>query len=326
MGEAILFFGQGTHSGMLLSNNPRGLDMIRISNVRPFVMPWIFGFLGANKITFFLSDLGPEQNFPHPYLAGYKWSIQPTRFLELGASIVVEGGGEGSPPASFGDRVLDLFPIGRVLAIRNILISNKQGGVDGRLRIASAGGLELYAEAIFNDSRSAFASPRGLFIDEGGYVFGIHFPRLVEMGRGDLRVEYRRTGPDYYTHGQFITGWTLEQLALGDNLGPDAKGAYVTSRWEIGRRNRLSLHAAIELRRNDRYTAIEPARHLVKIQDNPDESRLRFVASWYRLVPQRRLEFEARAGFERTQNWSFAEGSTRNNLLVEILMKFMIPD
>ncbi|HEX5033287.1 MAG TPA: capsule assembly Wzi family protein, partial [bacterium] len=47
VGRDNLFYGQGKDAGLLLSANPRGLDMIKISNDEPFFFPWVFKYMGA---------------------------------------------------------------------------------------------------------------------------------------------------------------------------------------------------------------------------------------------------------------------------------------
>ncbi|HKY62453.1 MAG TPA: capsule assembly Wzi family protein, partial [bacterium] len=147
VGRDNLFYGQGKDAGLLLSANPRGLDMIKISNDEPFFFPWVFKYMGAQKLSFFYSDLGPEQFFPNSYLVGYKWSMEVNSFFEFGLYLATMSGGEGSPDASFGDRVLDIFPFGQVTGSDQVQIGNKFAGFDLRFRIPPARGMELYLEA-----------------------------------------------------------------------------------------------------------------------------------------------------------------------------------
>jgi len=318
IGRDYLFYGQGNHAGLLLSDNPRGLDMAKISNDSPFFFPWVFRYMGANKMSFFYADLGPEQNFPNAYLAGYKWSLQPLSWFELGASIMVQSGGDGSPPASFGERVGDLFPVGPGSSLQ---ISNRFGGFDGRFRIPPLRGTEIYFEAILDD--------KGKFNyrtwwQDAGYIFGLYVPRLTHTGSLDLRLEYHHTGIRYYRHAQFTSGWTENQFILGDNLGPDAYGFYGDINWDVDGQNRLGFHGAFEHRSSDFWAingTVSPdgefsfVGDFFKTQDNPDETRIRMVADWLYRFPDDVFYLTVEAGYEHVDNFQFTAGNDRNNFL-----------
>lgn len=321
IGRDNLFWGQGKDAGIQLSNNPRGLDMAKISNDSPFFFPWVFRYIGANKMTFFFANLGPEQNFPYAYLAGYKWSLEPLRFIEVGASVTVQSGGDGSPPASFGDRVADMFPF---IEGSSNQISNIFAGLDFRFRIPPARGLELYAEAYFDDQNSEFDLQ---FIDDAAYIVGIYLPRVDQAGQIDLRLELQYTGIRFYRHGQFTSGYTLNQFILGNNLGPDAYGGYATVGWELNRNHTFYFNAAFENRSADIYQAVlgpnstpESADIIAfdKIVDNPDERRYRLTSTWVHRIETMPVQLTVGLGYERVQNFAFTAGNDRNNFLGEV--------
>lgn len=320
IGRDNFFYGQAANAGLLLSNNPRGLDFAKISNDSPFIFPWVFKYLGAHKISFFYADLGPQQRFPHSYLAGYKWSLQPLSFFELGASLVTLSGGEGSPPNSFGNRVEDLFPV--VNRAFNEA-SNRMGGVDGRFRIPPLRGAEIYFEAIWDDTPGL--NYRDLWQDVG-YQFGLYLPRLTNSGNVDFRFDYQRTGVRFYRHGQFTSGWTLNRFIMGNDLGPNAFGLYATARWDINPQNLLSFQAAFENRSSDIWAidtvVINGKTNLVgdffKVVDNPDERRYRLVSEWQHRLLNDAMLLRLRAGYERATAFNFVAGNDRNNFLGEV--------
>ncbi len=318
VGRDNLFWGQGLNSGLLLSNNPRGLDMIKLSNDEPGFLPWVFKYMGANKVSFFFADLGPEQNFPNAYLVGYKWSLQPLSFFEIGASIVTQSGGDGSPEASFGERVIDTFPIVQIFSGPQVQVGNKLGGIDFRFRVPPARGLELFFEMVLDDTQSPFTNPKGFFDQDAGYVAGFYLPRVMNTGEVDLRFEFHRTGNRYYRHAQFTSGWTLNRYVMGDLLGPDSNGYYLTTSWDVDRNNLLTFHGAFELRRDDIYMLDDiPGERFdfIKIQENPDEHRYRGIVSWLFRVPDLPLQLQTNLGYEHVQNFNFVAGQSRNNFL-----------
>ena len=320
-GRDQLVWGQGLRSGLLLSDNPRGLDMAKLSNDEPFFFPWVFKYLGAQKLSFFYADLGPEQFFPHSYLTGFKWSLQPVSFFELGFSNAVISGGEGAPPGSFGERVTDVFPFVQLFTGSQKQIDNKMGGVDFRFRIPPARGVELYLEMIFDDTPGS--SLKKFFVDDVGYLGGIYVPRLSHTGSVDLRLEYHRTGIRYYRHHQFQSGWSLNRFILGDDLGPDAQGVYATVNWDLNRENLLTLDLAFEDRSNDIYISVsDPGLHFIKAKDNPDEFRVRAVGQWLYRLSDFPLNVTAQLGYERVHNFNFVQDADRNNFLGRVNLQF----
>ena len=322
VGRDNILWGQGPQTGILLSNNPRGLDMIKISNDSPGILPWIFKYLGANKLSFFYSDLGPNQNFPHAYLIGLKWSLQPLSFMELGFSQILQSGGEGSPPSSFGKRVGEFFAISDTDDKNNNQnVANKMGGFDIRFRIPPARGLELYGEAIYDDfgDFSSFTDSQFLFKD-GSYLLGIYVPRLINSGKLDFRLEYHHTGVRFYRHGTFTSGLTLNQFILGDNLGSVAHGLYISSNWDVNRQNLLTFNAAFESRSGDVW-GVAPPFTFVVVQDNPSENRYRGSVQWLHRFKAWPMFFRAQMGYERVQNFGFIAGNGRNNFLGEFALQ-----
>lgn len=323
VGRDQIFYGQGYNAGLLLSNNPRGLDMIKISNDSPGILPGFLRYLGAHKLSFFYADLGPEQFFPHSYLIAFKWNLQPLSFLELGVSNLVVSGGEGSPQGSFGDRVLELFPFGALFGEDIPEIGNKMPALDIRFRIPPARYLELYAEAAFDDINGI---AKVQYVDDAAYIAGFYLPRLLDSGAADLRMEYHRTGIRFYRHGQFLTGNTENQFILGDILGPNAQGVYMVMNWDINADNLLTFNGAFEDRSNDIYRPegneiTGESLHYVKIQDLPNEKRYRGIVGWQSRISEIPMLLTTRLGIERVQNFKFIAGNDRTNFLGEILFQ-----
>ncbi len=321
VGRDHLIWGQGEHGGLLLSNNARGLDMIKISNDSPIFLPWVFKYLGPSKFSFFYSDLGPEQTFPHSYLTGFKLSFEPVSFFEVGTSILGESGGEGAPDGSFFDRFRNVFPVVQFVTGSQKEIDNKMGGFDFRFRIPPLRGTEIYSEVIFDDTPGD--DLKKFFWQDAGYLFGFYIPRLASDGRVDLRLEYKKTGVRYYRHHQFQTGWVLNDFVLGDHLGPDSLGFSVKSNWDVGQGDLLTAQAVFESRSADLYTSYrDPGLHLAKIFDGPDERRYRFSLGGGHRLANFPLRFGWGAGYEHVENFNFVSGKSLNNFLGEISFQF----
>ncbi len=323
IGRDNLFWGQGQDAGILLSNNPRGLDMAKISNDEPFFFPWVFRYMGANKFSFFYADLGPEQYFKNSYLVGYKWSLQPISFLELGVSLMTMAGGQGSPPASFGERVKDVFPIiGGSGRGDGQEISNHIATIDWRLRVPPVRNFEFYGEFGWDDDWDPFTRTKQLFVEDGAWVVGLYFPRLTNSGNLDFRGEYQRTGKRFYEHGQFLGGWTLNQFILGNNLGPNAQGVYGTLNWDVSPNHLFKFLFAYEDRSADQYTVPSDVFEFVKTVNNPNEYRYRGVVQYLHRVEGFPLKLTVNFGYEHVNNFEFIGGNNRNNFLGDFALEF----
>ena len=233
IGRDNLAWGQGRDPGLFISNNARGMDMIKISLGRPLTLPWLFRLLGPTKFSLFVAHLGSQRFLPNSYMVGYKVSVRPHRQLELGFTVTAEAGGRGARSASVIERVLDplIFVDLLFLTSRDFEFSDKMVGGDVRLRIPSARGLELFVETVFDDIRQR--NLKGMFTQDAGYVFGAYLPRLVDSGRLDLTLEYHFAGIRLYRHARFRSGHTLDGVLIGDELESAGRAGYIELKWDV---------------------------------------------------------------------------------------------
>lgn len=325
VGRDNLSWGQGRNAGLLVSHNARGLDMVKIANARPFRLPWLFRHLGPTKLSLFLADLGPNQVFPGSLLLGYKMSFLPFRSVEIGASLVNEFGGEGSPPSSFWEKVADAMPFLEdfVGATR---FSNKIAGLDMRIRIPRARGLEIFAEAMIDDWD--LDRLKSMLWQDAAYIFGVTVPRLTNAATVGFSAELHHTGIRFYRHPQFISGVAMDGFIIGDNLGPDGNAAYAWIDWDVDDRNLLSFGGAYERRSTDRYSALTASgvagpEGFFNIEQFPREKRYRATVSWRGngQIQGRRMSVRAGVGYERVRGFDFVAGSGRDNFLGEMALQ-----
>ena len=319
-GREYALWGQSETGGLLGSISGPPLDLVRISNERLLTLPWLLRNLGPTKLSAFYSDLGGAQNYPHPYLVGYKISIAPSERVELGFVTYTKSGGHGSPRASFGARVLDAFPFVNASFFAGIIglrgayqFSDRYAGTDGRLRFPSLRSSELFWEILLND----FDVRRlgSVLWEDAGHVVGFTMPRLTDDGRLSGSLEYHHTGIRYYEHHQFTSGQTLRGTLLGDPLGPDASGGYANLRWVPSPRDRVTLTGALERRSHDEYELLPlppPQFRFSKTLDRPKEWRTRAVATWRRFGAGG-FGTLAELGYEHVRNYDFAAGVERDN-------------
>ena len=246
-GRDYAVFGQSPTGGLLLSDNAPALDMIRVSNDRPWVVPLVSRLLGPVRGSLFVADLGTDhQLHPHSKLIGYHAAALPSPHLEIGFEVIDAMGGNGGQPATFGDRVLDAIPV--VDALRtgsDFQFSNKIAGVDLHWRMPAWRGFEFYAEGDADDVDGRNLSRS--FLADAGYIFGTSFTCLAECGALGVRAEYHQTGIRYYTHLDYPIA--SNGLLLGDPLGP-------RTRWLSDSRSRCrerrDIHSRCGVRGSER--------------------------------------------------------------------------
>ena len=323
LGRDNLAWGQGRDPGLLISNNARGMDMIKISNGRPLTLPWLFRLLGPTKFSLFVAHLGSQRFLPNSYMVGYKVSIRPHRQLELGFTATAEAGGTGAPQASLVERIADplLFVDLVFLTSSDFQFSDKRVGFDVRFRIPQARGLELFGESVFDDIRQA--NLKGMFTQDAGYVVGAHLPRVVPSGIVDLTLEYHFAGIRLYRHAQFRSGHTLDGVLIGDELESAGRAGYMELNWDVSARDLITVEAAYEARSADDYRVIEDrARSIplqsIKVRSNPQERRYRGVISWSHWFEGRPFLLKTSIGYERANTFAFQLGRNRHNLIGEL--------
>jgi len=329
VGRSYLAFSQSYPSGLLLSGNAPPLDMIRISTERPAPLPWLFRLLGPMYGTLFVADLGTSyQAHPHAKLAGYHVSMLPHPNLELGAEVIDETGGEGAPPGTFGDRVIDLFPVFDLPLFEmlyrgygNLRFSNKLVGMDARIRVPSAAGMEIYAEAAIDDAD--IRRLRSTLLEDGGIIGGVAWSCLIECGRLVARFEYHQTGIRYYTHTDFSSGVQQQGNLLGDPLGPRGLAGYATLDAEAGRFGRVKASVGHEVRSGNLYRSAASDStlsdfHFEQIVHRPGEQRTRLGAEWRTGRVDSRWSATIGFGVERVTNADFVGGRHRLNSMARV--------
>jgi hypothetical protein len=323
-GRDYVYFGQGSISSMQNSLNPRALDMLRIASDRPFRVPLASRFLGLFAGTFYIADLGARQNFPYAQLVGYKLSARPRKNFELGVTVTDQMGGRGAPGGTFLQRAEDIVPLlDATIFHRNLKFSNKFAGIDARLTIPRAKGLQLHMDGALDDFD--LRRLKSTLTQDDGFVWGASLDCLVDCGRVRLLAEYHTTGVRYYTHGIYTSGYTLDQQIIGNQLGPLGQAGYLSM--EINRTTaRFALTAAHEIRSGDTWGATATSLNdadfrLIILAHHPSERRWRLMGSAVKGHPTDALTARIALGVERVDRFHFVEGANRNNVLLEVGME-----
>lgn len=317
VGRDSLVWGQGENGGFILSNNARPLDAIQLGTQSPVFLPSFLKYLGPNSFKIFFANLGTEREFPHAILTGYKWSLKPVDFLELGLNHVVMMGGDGATGPS------PLASIGEFSGFLSALCGNKCGNattdrifsVESRLTVAALNNTVFYGEVGFDDTKNNLSV---LFKTEASYYAGIYFPHLNETGTTDLRLEFKHTSPLLYRHVPYISGVTLNRRILGDELGPNGNEVSAKLRVDVSENSLLTTRVSYETRDSDHYL---DTGDINKDQTGIAEKRMRFEAGVTRRL-RRQLSLGVKADYERVLDIGFTEGSNKNNWLGSLSLTY----
>lgn len=222
VGRESLWWGPGRHGSLILSNNAKPLDMVRVTNPTPLLLPWFFKYLGPFQFDVLWSRLEAERVISEPYLAGMRINFKPRPWLELGASRTVMFGGEGRPKVRLSDFLT-------ILGGKNLEggedTSNQLASLDARIKFPFLAGTELYGELGGEDEA-------GGFISHKSWIVGVYLPKIEPTGRAAIRFEYAdlthesKIAPIWYRHGIYRSGYTYKGKVLGHHIGGAARSYF----------------------------------------------------------------------------------------------------
>jgi hypothetical protein len=233
-GRESQWWGPGFHGSMLFSNNARPFDLIKVSAAEPFILPWIFKYLGPLKPTFLLGQLEEQRDFPRTKLSGMRVNFTPTPFLELGFGRAVQFGGEGRPSMEVDDYLRALFGPGSDDP-NSPVNTNSLFSVDASLRLSNVSrylplfrDLEIYGELGWDDTCC-----EDIYVPlRPGGLIGIYSPNLFGSAGTELRLEFAATSRIQFTHGIYTTGYSYKGRPIAHFIGTRAEDFYVrVGRW-----------------------------------------------------------------------------------------------
>jgi hypothetical protein len=233
VGRDSLWWGPGRHGSMILTDNAKPFDLVKLSNPEPVVLPWIFKYVGLLKFTAFWTELERHRAVPNTEFMGLRLNIKPAPFLELGASRSYQLGGRGSgvkgiSDLSFRDWIRILFEgnasgeldVNQISGLDGMLYLNN---LDRWLRVVKS--IEIWGEYYGEDEA-------GSWIADIGYVAGIKFGDLFLAGRTDLILEYADNvdtgeGLVWYNNAIYQSGYRYKDEVMGHNMDTEARDYYV---------------------------------------------------------------------------------------------------
>jgi hypothetical protein len=235
-GRDAMWWGQGYNGTLILTDNAAPLDMLKVSNPTPSILPGFLGYLGPFRYTLFCAQLETDRDFPNTKYGGSRVDFKPTPNFEIGMSHTFQFGGTGSLSSGSFLSYLELVSMKKFGGSVNSA-ENHEAAFDFRYRMPYLWNAEFYGEWGGEDTGFTPNNVRRFFLEDIGYILGLYFPKVTADGLTDLRFEYAdnvNEGPIgshvnglWYAHGLYISGMTYNGLILGDPMGPDARDFFV---------------------------------------------------------------------------------------------------
>jgi len=231
-GKDSLWWGPGYHGALLISNNARPFEMIKISNPRATLLPWIFRYLGPFRYTLFYSTLNDKAISEHPpnsELFGARLDFKPHPLFEVGLSYLAHFGGDrpGIENLDLSDYLYILFSSGNRNGDKRD--SNKEFAVDIALTLPNlatilpvAHSLKLYAEWGGEDEAT--------LPYKEAYLVGMVFNDIFLAKGLQLRAEYADLSPKSCPGAWYRHGWWAMKYhgrVFGHHAGTDSEDLFI---------------------------------------------------------------------------------------------------
>lgn len=224
-GRMPLWWGPGRHGALLLSNNARPFDLVRLSTAGPQLLPGFLSYLGLIQAETFLTQLERGRAVEKPYLAGFRLSTRLNPWFEFGVSRTAQFGGKGRSVTA--ETIWDVIT-GRTENAPDDP-GNQIAALDGRLIVPwKLQPFEAYAELGGEDEA-------GGFLSKEAYLIGLYLPRIGPWHLAELTIEYTDTTVDgdrrvWYTNRNYPDGYTYRHDIIGHHVGTDGLDIFVELR------------------------------------------------------------------------------------------------
>jgi hypothetical protein len=233
-GRDAMWWGAGANGALLMTDNARPFDMIKVSSDHPFRLPWLFGYLGQFMPTVFLTHLERNRDFPHANLLGMRLDFKPTERFQIAVNRVFMFGGDGRKSLTASDWVKVFFASDSAEHADSPINGNQIASIDASyvyvntLSALPFSGIKVYTEWGAEDSSGRTKTPTGR-----ANLYGALIDAPLWLDNTGLRIEWANTarsaryGPAWYRHGVYTSGYTYEGRVIGHHMGPDSRDLFI---------------------------------------------------------------------------------------------------
>lgn len=250
LGRDSMWWGPSEHGSLLISDNAKPFDMLKLSSTSPFKLPWIFERIGWIKPTVFLTHLEEDRDFPRANLLGMRLDFKPAMSFGFGVSRVFMFGGEGKGSLSFPDWVKVFFAADDAEHKMSPINGNQLASIDAyyvyvnRNGYIPFSGIKLYTEWGAEDSSGRTKTP-----SNRANIYGALIDEPLWAKNFDMRVEWANTARHqaytlkWYTHEIYKTGYTYEGRLIGHHMAGDSQDLFVRIQRHLENGAKLGIEA-----------------------------------------------------------------------------------
>ncbi len=301
-GRDVLVLGPSARTQALWGDNVAAIDQIRLSTSRPLAVG--DGSILRVSALYFVGRMRDPQRFDGTLVDGTRLQLDLWQTLEMGATHLIQLGGDGAPDFSFGDYVLEHVQHNA----ESGEFANHRLSIDLAVTVPDAG-LRLYYELAAEDMRDEIGT---MLRRDADHVLGAEVDGVVP-GVG-LLAELTSTGVRSHEHQLFTTGTTSGGRVAGNPLGPGSLAVFVGARLDLAG---MTVWPWIEVARQSNDIYAFGTGDIVRTDDLPEEWRTRGGAR-LSLDVARDVRLEVRALAERVTTADFVANRERWNAAAEV--------
>lgn len=223
-GQTPQWWGPGYEGSLIRSDAARpltGFMLQRDKQTAPET--WWLNWIGPWQYQISASQESQYSAVPHTKIIGMRVSVSPWQSLELGASRVMQWGGQGRPE-SLGNFWDGFVGDDNTAANDPNEPGNQLAGFDAKLKLEPTLGIpiSIYGQLIGEDEAGKLPSSNMYLAGvEGHYSIGKNALNWYVEGH-DTRTDMSRTNYSY-THHIYTDGYYQQGYALGDSIGGDGR-------------------------------------------------------------------------------------------------------
>ncbi|MGH7924747.1 MAG: capsule assembly Wzi family protein [Candidatus Binatus sp.] len=311
-GKEETSWGVSHYNQLSQSNNAEPFPALRIQNIHPGHLPWVFRYLGLYRYQAFLGQLNSGRTFSKPWLSGHVITFRTLPFLEWGIEHTIMFGGSGNDNYSAAGFVGNLT--GLSTGNSRDANTNTRFGLFAKAYIPRLRYTQIYGEVLSEDYFNAGGSTGFKLPFKGpSYTAGLYVPQVTLDGHTTARFEYALTDKEYSVHSDSLY-WTYNNGLMGSSLGPGAwQVNFELDRW-INLQSRIGVDAFYTRRQAIVLPTFQP---LTRNTETGYGVALDFLQLPLEIAPLANSlgEMKARAGMEYVSDINYTNSNSFRALL-----------
>ena len=319
LGRDVQMWGFGHSGQMQLSDNIRGLTMVKLSNPYPTYLPWIFKHLGQMKFSYLFSVLENQRDHAYPTFWAMALMFKPSRYFEWGIGRTTMLGGKGLSGGNFWDYFFEGVIGIRAFDTTKTNVGNSSYAAYFLFNFPFLRNSQIYFDGYFEDWGIKDLKTGIAFTRDLAFLTGINIPRLNGSGTLGLRTEFVKTTQITYRHGFYTDGYTYLQNIMGHQIGPNALGTY--TKFSLMPNTKFQISLDFNYERHGRLGIDQYSNPLPPDIFEKPEDRYILIFSAEKALSEK-LRIKASIGYDRIVNYSFKSGINKNETVAEMELKY----